>query len=172
MAETIQQQEEEPPLFPSSSTSFSSMLVLKNLMSKRRTWVFLFLTVYAILLSISSNFLNSVLSWYESTMKLTPTSALYGSMVLGLAFGVLSIVAALIVVVPATLVTWITILVLLTFAGKGRRDLVMEGKKLTGEITGFVVRVLIKEGNLVAVICAVLGYFALVRRNKEDGNDY
>ncbi|MCD7448557.1 hypothetical protein HAX54_044161 [Datura stramonium] len=163
MAET----KEEAP----SATS-SSMLLLKLMMSKRRTWVFLFLTVYTILLSLSWNFLKSVLSWYESTMKLTPTSALYGSMVLGVAFGVLSIVAALVVVVPATLMTWITILVLLTFAGKGRRDLVMEGKKLTAEITGFVVRVLIREGNLVAAICAVLGYFALVRRNKQEATDY
>ncbi|KAK4344656.1 hypothetical protein RND71_034832 [Anisodus tanguticus] len=144
----------------------SSMLLLK-LMSKRRTWVFLFITVYTVLLSLSWNFLKSVLSWYEST-----SSALYGSIVLGLAFGVLSIVSALVVVVPATLVTWITILVLLTFAGKGRRDLVMDGKKLTAEISGFVVRVLIREGNLVAAICAVLGYFALVRRNKEEGVDY
>ncbi|XP_060201889.1 uncharacterized protein LOC132630317 [Lycium barbarum] len=165
MAETKQ----EPP-----SSSTSSMFLLK-LMSKRSTWVFLFITVYTILLSLSWNFLKSVLSFYESTMKLNSTSAssaLYASLVLGLAFGVLSIVAALIVVVPATLVTWISILVLLTFAGKGRTDLVMEGKKLTGEISGFVVRVLIREGNLVAAICAVLAYFALVRKNKEEGIDY
>ncbi|KAH0714235.1 hypothetical protein KY284_007140 [Solanum tuberosum] len=32
-------------------------------MSKRRTWVLLFISVYAILLSISWNFLKSVLSW-------------------------------------------------------------------------------------------------------------
>ncbi|CAN4117537.1 unnamed protein product [Withania somnifera] len=155
-------------------TSSSSSMFLLNLMSKRRTWVFLFLTVYTILLSLSWNFLNSLVSWYEST--LTPaspsSSALYASMVLGLAFGVLSIVAALVVVVPATIVTWISVLVLLTFAGKGRRDLVMEGKKLTGEIMGFVVKVLVREGNLVAVICALLAYFALVRRNKQGGIDY
>ncbi|KAM3287225.1 hypothetical protein P3S67_020655 [Capsicum chacoense] len=71
------------------------------------------------------------------------------------------------------LVTWSTILVLLTFAGKGRRDLVMEGKKLAVEIMGFVVKVLVREGNLVAVVCAVLGYFALVRRSKQEGiHDY
>ncbi|MCE3216980.1 hypothetical protein HAX54_009831 [Datura stramonium] len=59
------------------------------------------------------------------------------------------------------------------FLGKGRRDLVMEGKKLTAEITGFVVRVLIREGNLVAAICAApLGIFALVRRNKQEATDY
>ncbi|WMV42655.1 hypothetical protein MTR67_036040 [Solanum verrucosum] len=37
-------------------------------MSKRRTWVLLFISVYAILLSISWNFLKLVLSWYESTI--------------------------------------------------------------------------------------------------------
>ncbi|KAL2457958.1 hypothetical protein Fot_56015 [Forsythia ovata] len=91
------------------------------------------------------------------------------SVVLGVAFGVLSVVAALAVAVPATLVTWITVLVLLTFFGKPRRDLVVEGKKLTAEIIGFVVKVLIKEGNVVAAICAVLGFFVLVSRSKEGG---
>ncbi|GFP78771.1 hypothetical protein PHJA_000020600 [Phtheirospermum japonicum] len=79
-------------------------------------------------------------------------------------------VAALAVAVPATLVTWITVLVLLTFCGKPRKTLVVEGKKLTAEITGFVVRVLIKEGNIVAAVCAVLGYFALVGNRKEKGD--
>ncbi|XP_059282345.1 uncharacterized protein LOC132036124 [Lycium ferocissimum] len=174
MAETKQQQESQ---IPQNQSIISSMLFIK-IMSKRRTWVFLFVTVYTILLSISWNFLKTVLSWYESTMSansLNPTNsvfsnwpALYASVLLGLAFGVLSMVAALAVAVPATLVTWITILVLLTFAGKNRRDLVLEGKKLTGDIIGFVVKVLIKEGNVVAALCAVLGYFALViRRNKQ-----
>ncbi|XP_060190005.1 uncharacterized protein LOC132619039 [Lycium barbarum] len=174
MAETKQQQE---PQIPQNQSIISSMFLIK-IMSKRRTWVFLFVTVYTILLSISWNFLKTVLSWYESTMSansLNPTNsgfsgwrALYASVLLGLAFGVLSMVAALAVAVPATLVTWITILVLLTFAGKNRRDLVLEGRKLTGDIIGFAVKVLIKEGNVVAALCAVLGYFALViRRNKQ-----
>lgn len=46
----------------------------------------------------------------------------------------------------------------------------VEGKKLTAEITGFVVKVLIKEGNLVAAVCAVLGYFALVKHNENGEN--
>ncbi|KAG9149920.1 hypothetical protein Leryth_009987 [Lithospermum erythrorhizon] len=56
------------------------------------------------------------------------------------------------------------------FLGKPRTALVMEGKKLTGEITGFVGKVLIKEGNIVAAVCAVLGYFALVRKARDDGH--
>ncbi|XP_022862512.1 uncharacterized protein LOC111382705 [Olea europaea var. sylvestris] len=156
--------------------SYSSMLLIK-LMSKRRTWVCLFVAVYTILLYLSWNFLKSVLSWYESTMfRATAASGwtvLSVSVVLGVAFGVLSVVAALAVAVPATLVTWITLLVLLTFCGKPRRDLVVEGRKLTAEIIGFVVKVLIREGNVVAAICAVIGYFVLVRRSKEGvGSDF
>ncbi|KAL3332971.1 hypothetical protein AABB24_033169 [Solanum stoloniferum] len=159
--------------------SIISSIFFIKIMSKRRTWVFLFISVYAILLSISWNFLKSVLSWYESTISADSSNpsisisssgwpALYASVLLGVAFGVLSMVAALAVVLPATLVTWITILVLLTFAGKPRRDLVLEGKKLTLDITGFVIKILIKEGNVVAALCAVLTYFVLViSRNKQ-----
>lgn len=74
-------------------------------------------------------------------------------------------VAALAVVVPATLVIWITIVVLLAFFGKPRRSLVIEGRKITKEIIGFVFKILLKEGNLVAAVCAILGYFALFRSN-------
>ena len=47
--------------------------------------------------------------------------------------------------------------------------LVVEGRKITKEIFGFVMRTLLKEGNFVAAVCAVLGYFALVRRNGTQG---
>lgn len=94
---------------------------------------------------------------------------MYASVALGVAFGILSVVAALAVAVPATLVTWITVLVLLTFCGKPRKALVFEGRKLTAEITGFVVKVLIREGNIVAALCAVIGYFAFVRKSKDNG---
>ena len=97
--------------------------------------------------------------------------AIYASVALGVIFGLLSMVAALAVAVPATLVTWITVLVMLTFFGKPRKVLVGEGKKLTAEIGGFVGKVLIKEGNVVAAVCAVLGYFVLVRKkNRDDDN--
>ena len=79
-------------------------------------------------------------------------------------------VAALAVLVPATLVTWITVVVLLAFFGKPRRALVVEGRKITREIGGFVLKILLKEGNVVAAVCAVLGYFALVRRNSTEGD--
>lgn len=169
-----QRQEQEQP------SSAASMVFLK-IISRRRTWVCLFVAVYTVLLALSWNFLKSVMSWYELTLLNSSDSsstvsyysgwaALYASLLLGLAFGVLSMVAALAVAVPATLVTWISILVLLTFCGKPRRALVLEGKKLTADIIGFVIKVLIKEGNIVAALCAVLGYFAFVRKSKEACN--
>ncbi|TMW92934.1 hypothetical protein EJD97_012382 [Solanum chilense] len=157
--------------------SIISSIFFIKIMSKRRTWVFLFISVYAILLSISWNFLKSVLSWYESTISANSSisysgwPALYASVLLGVAFGVLSMVAALSVALPATLVTWITILVLLTFAGKPRRDLVLQGKILTLDITRFVIKILIKEGNVVAALCAVLAYlFLVISSNKQPQN--
>ncbi|GAB4824923.1 hypothetical protein Ancab_007795 [Ancistrocladus abbreviatus] len=152
-------------------------ILLIRLMSKRRTWVFLFVFVYTILLFSSWELLSSILNWYRESVSSSSTApyygwpALYASVMLGVAFGVLSMVAALAVAVPAMLVTWITVLVLLAFAGKRRRDLVVEGKKLTAEITGFVLKILIKEGNVVAAVCAVLGYFLLVRRGGGGGGD-
>lgn len=149
----------------------TSNLLIVRVMSKRRTWVALFVVVYTILLSSSWNILKSILSWYESNATTSTSSgwpALYAAVALGAVFGLLSMAAALAVAVPATLVTWITVLVLLAFCGKPRRALVVEGKKLTAEITGFVVKILIKEGNLVAAVCAVVGYFVLVRRSREE----
>ncbi|KAK8655278.1 hypothetical protein V6N13_107866 [Hibiscus sabdariffa] len=155
-----------PPPPPPSSTSYTLFLTI---MSKRRTWVFMFVLVYATLLASSWNSLKSILSWYKhQAQPSSPSSgwpALYASVLLGAVFGLLSMVAALAVAVPATLVTWITIVVLLAFFGKPRRTLVVEGRKITREIASFVFKILLKEGNLVAAVCAVLGYFALVRNN-------
>jgi len=53
----------------------------------------------------------------------------------------------------------------LAFFGKPKRTLVVEGRKITREIFSFVVKVLLKEGNIVAAVCAVLGYFIVGRTN-------
>lgn len=66
------------------------------------------------------------------------------------------------VVVLAVLVTWITIIVLLPSRKPNKRALVVEGKKITKVIARFVVKILLKEGNVVEVVCAILGYFAPV----------
>ncbi|CAL5394532.1 unnamed protein product [Camellia sinensis] len=166
MAEEEEEEEEEQSASPTTSTSSSSSMLIIRLMSKRRTWACLFIVVYTVLLSSSWNILKSILSWYETTTS--SSSALYASVALGALFGLLSMAAALAVALPATMVTWVTVLVLLAFCGKPRTALVDEGKKLTFEIVGFVVKILIKEGNVVAAICAVLVYVALFRRNRDD----
>ncbi|KAL9342564.1 hypothetical protein Peur_065889 [Populus x canadensis] len=169
----MEQEEQETPTPRSprtpraSSTAYSLVLAI---MSKRRTWVCLFVIVYAILLSSSWNWLKTILSWYkqqESQSSASGWPALYASVLLGAVFGLLSMVAALAVAVPATLVIWITVVVMLTFFGKPRRVLVVEGRKITKEIIGFVFKTLLKEGNAVAAVCAVLGYFVIFRRNCE-----
>ncbi|KAI9093186.1 hypothetical protein K1719_027200 [Acacia pycnantha] len=169
MAKVAEEAETEPTSLRQTQTSYTLLL---KIMSKRRTWVCLFVLVYGILLTSSWNFLKSMLSWYNLRAESSPSSgwpALYVSVLLGFVFGVLSMFAALAVVVPAVLVTWITIIVLLAFFGKPRRALVVEGRKITREIFSFAIKILLKEGNAVAALCAVLGYFALVRRNSSEG---
>ncbi|XP_050204522.1 uncharacterized protein LOC126654636 [Mercurialis annua] len=158
------QEQEQATYTPSSSYK-----IFITIMSKRRTWACLFILVYATLLSFSWNLLKSILSWYQEHSQVAENSsgwpALYASVLLGAVFGLLSMAAALAVAVPATLVIWITVVVLLAFFGKPRRALVVEARKITREIIGFVFKILLKEGNFVAAVCAVLGYFALVRRS-------
>ncbi|KAJ4895211.1 Uncharacterized protein Rs2_22005 [Raphanus sativus] len=153
----------------SSSSPPRSYLIFMRIMSKRRTWVCLFVAVYAILLSSSWNFLRSVLSWYKLQYTSSPSPsripAVYASVVLGAVFGAMSMVAAAAVAVPAVMVIWISVVVLLAFFGKSRRDLVVEARKITREVFGFVFKVLLKEGNAVAAVCAILGYFLLIRKD-------
>ncbi|OWM91039.1 uncharacterized protein LOC116206317 [Punica granatum] len=163
-----QLQEPPSPRSPSAAAEApATYSLLLRVMSKRRTWVCLFVLVYAILLSSTWNFIKSILSWYRLQSGPSGWPAVYASVMLGAVFGLLSMVAALAVAVPAMLVTWITVVVLLAFFGKPRRTLVVEGRKITREIVGFVCKILLKEGNVVAAVCAVVGYFALVKRNRE-----
>lgn len=149
-----------------------SYLIFIRIMSKRRTWVCLFVAVYAILLSSSWNLLRSVLNWYklqytsssfsDSSPSPSRLPAVYASVVLGAVFGAMSMVAATTVAVPAVMVIWISVVVLLAFFGKPRRVLVIEGRKITREVVGFL---FLKEGNVVTTICAVLAYFLRIRRD-------
>ncbi|MFS8024237.1 hypothetical protein Hanom_Chr16g01460841 [Helianthus anomalus] len=65
-------------------------------------------------------------------------------MAVGVILGVLSMVVALVVAVPAIV-----------------------GMKLTAEMGRTIGMMVIKEGNLVAVVCVVLGYFLFVIYGKE-----
>jgi hypothetical protein len=88
----------------------------------------------------------------------------------GAVFGLLSMGAALAVAAPAMLVTWTTVLVLLAFAGRPPRSLVAEGRRATRDIAGLALRVLLREGNAVAALCAAASFVALLlgRRDVED----
>ncbi|KAF8409263.1 hypothetical protein HHK36_005337 [Tetracentron sinense] len=160
--------EEEKSL--NTPLTFSSVMI--RMMSKRITWVFVFMLVYAILLYFSWNLLKSTIAWYNANASSSSPEwpALYASVVFGAIFGLLSMVAALAVAVPATIVTWITVLVLLTFRGKPSRAVAFEGRKITADITRFAFKIVLKEGNIVAAVCAVIGYFALVRKSGIDGS--
>ncbi|CAA6668001.1 unnamed protein product [Spirodela intermedia] len=96
-----------------------------------------------------------------------PWPALYASALFGGLFGLLSMAAALAVAVPAMVVTWITVLVLLACAGKPRQALVREGRRATADIARIALKVLVREGKLVAAVCAVISFFALLYRRQD-----
>lgn len=149
---------------------------LGRILSKRRTWVALFVLAYTLLLSSSWKLIRSILSWYSTTTGSDSAAssaavewpALYASVLFGAIFGLLSMAAAFAIAVPATVVTWITVLVLLAFSGRPRKSLVAEGRKITADIISCVFKIVLKEGNLVAAACAILSFLALVRRGEED----
>lgn len=70
--------------------------------------------------------------------------------------GFVLIGAMLVVMVRTTIVTWITVLVMLAFAGKRRKVLVVEGRKISGDVAMHLLKVVIKERSLVAVACATV----------------
>lgn len=67
-------------------------------------------------------------------------------------------VAAFLIVlaVRTTVVTWITVVVLLAFAGKRRRVLAREGRKITSDVAMYLARVVINERSIVAFACATI----------------
>ncbi|CAL5093871.1 unnamed protein product [Urochloa decumbens] len=151
--------------------------LLLRALSRRRTWVALFLAVYAALLCSSWSLLTSVRAWYYSASASSAAAlpawraALYASVMYGAVFGLLSMGAALAVAAPAMLVTWITVLVLLAFAGRPRRSLVAEGRRATRDIAGLALRVLLREGNAVAALCAAASFVALLLGRRDDGDE-
>lgn len=77
--------------------------------------------------------------------------------------GIVLIVALVVVLVRTTIVTWIAVLVMLRFAGKRRRVLVVEGWKISGDVAVNLLKVLVKERSVVVVACAtVLSSMAMV----------
>ncbi|XP_070034986.1 uncharacterized protein [Nicotiana tomentosiformis] len=63
------------------------------------------------------------------------------------------LVGSLIVMaVRTTVITWITVLVLLAFAGKRRRGVVRDGKKITSEVAMYAANIMIKQKGVYAII--------------------
>ncbi|KAL8244055.1 hypothetical protein R6Q59_010313 [Mikania micrantha] len=67
--------------------------------------------------------------------------------------GVLMVGGLLVVMARATMVTLITVLVMLAFAGKRRRVLAMQGRKISSEVLFHLFKVVIRERSLIVVSC-------------------
>ncbi|XP_071741689.1 uncharacterized protein [Rutidosis leptorrhynchoides] len=153
----------------SSSTSairtspLNRSFLLRSIDKRRTIIIFVIILATTMILVSSWNLFNSILSWYACALTMSSSSLFWwpticASMALGVIFGVLSMAATLAVVVPATMLTWICVIVFLSFSGTPRKLVVMEGKKLRDEMSRKVGMLMIKEGNLVAIVCALFGY--------------
>ncbi|KAL0417191.1 UNVERIFIED_CONTAM: hypothetical protein Slati_3551000 [Sesamum latifolium] len=98
-------------------------------------------------------FLISSYIFLSSSLDRPTHSSTYYSSFLPL---LLALLLAVLVVfaVRTTIVTWITVMVLLAFAGKRRRVLAREGRKITSDVAMYLVQVLLKDKGLVAFGCA------------------
>ncbi|KAI3892418.1 hypothetical protein MKX03_012636 [Papaver bracteatum] len=78
----------------------------------------------------------------------------------------IGITGLLVVAARATLVTWITVLVLLAFvAGKRRKSLVREGRKITTDITVYAMKnILLKDKSIIAITLGILSFIVLILR--------
>lgn len=83
--------------------------------------------------------------------------------------GLLAVAGVAVVAARATMVAWITVLVLLTFAGNRRRVLVKQGRKITADVAMYLAAVMVKERGLIAVaFAAVFSFVAVVRSTEID----
>ncbi|KZV25645.1 hypothetical protein F511_18929 [Dorcoceras hygrometricum] len=103
----------------------------------------------------TSCFLFLVLISFSIFLDKTIHSSNYYAPVLPIIL-VFFIVFLIVFAVRTTIVTCITVVVLLAFAGKRRRVLVKEGRKITSDVAMYLVEVLVKERSLVAFACATL----------------
>ncbi|PIN14878.1 hypothetical protein CDL12_12491 [Handroanthus impetiginosus] len=108
--------------------------------TKTTTCLLFFLISFYVLLSLTDRTTSSS-SYYASVLPI-----------------LLAIFLALLIIfaVRTTIVTWITVMVLLAFAGKRRRVLVKEGRKITSDVTMYLAQVVVKERSLVAFACATV----------------
>ncbi|CAB4289000.1 unnamed protein product [Prunus armeniaca] len=70
--------------------------------------------------------------------------------------GALMVLALVMISARETMMAWITMLVLLTFARNRRRVLVRRGKLITADVAIYLFRVVMKERGLLAIACATI----------------
>ncbi|XP_022886157.1 uncharacterized protein LOC111402224 [Olea europaea var. sylvestris] len=90
-------------------------------------------------------------SWVDTTIY----SSGYYMTILPL-IAVFLLAGLIVFAVRTTILTWITVLVLLAFAGKRRRVLVKEGRRITSDVAMYLAQVVLKERSLVAVAFATV----------------
>ncbi|XP_051133391.1 uncharacterized protein LOC127253026 [Andrographis paniculata] len=69
---------------------------------------------------------------------------------------VLVLVLSVVYAIRTTILTWITLMVLLAFAGNRRRVLVKKGRKITSDVAMSSAKIVIKDKSLVAFGCAAI----------------
>ncbi|KAF9667922.1 hypothetical protein SADUNF_Sadunf15G0073500 [Salix dunnii] len=114
-----------------------SMLSRTTSSSKTTT---LLLLLFLLMLSLLVSFCAVTCSFYASTADTSRLNwaGLCGSVVL--VSGILLSLTLLVVAARATVLTWITVLVLLAFAGRRRRVLVQQGSKITADVVMYLIR--------------------------------
>ncbi|OIW00305.1 hypothetical protein TanjilG_27556 [Lupinus angustifolius] len=78
-----------------------------------------------------------------------------------------TVVVAIVLILAfrATVMTWITVLVLLAFAGNRRKVLVQRGRRITLDVTWYLVSVMFRsQKGLLALACATLLSFLATYR--------
>ncbi|KAJ6374362.1 hypothetical protein OIU78_029972 [Salix suchowensis] len=114
------------------------MPMLSRTTSSSRTTTLLLL--FLLILSLLVSFCAAVCSFYASTANTGGLNwaGLFGPVVLF--SGILLSLALLVVAARATVLTWITVVVLLAFAGRRRRVLVQQGRKITADVIMYLIR--------------------------------
>lgn len=100
----------------------------------------LLLLLFLLMLALLVSFCAVVCYFYACTAN---PSRLHWAGFFGSAFlvsGVLLLSTLLVVAARATVLTWITVLVLLAFSGKRRRVLVQQGRKITADVVMYLIR--------------------------------
>jgi hypothetical protein len=115
------------------------MSKLSRTSSSSRTTTLLLL-LFLLMLALLVSFCAVVCYFYACTAN---PSRLNWAGFFGSAFlvsGVLLLSTLLVVAARATVLTWITVLVLLAFSGKRRRVLVQQGREITADVVMYLIR--------------------------------